>query len=107
MSVASKSNREPASSSTPLGGARKVDPRAGVELDHARRAADAQALLAQVAAHNAHRAGRAIVVVEARVVSLAPADQPDRQVLVGEQLLVDPLERVVAHELLPERRAPG
>ena len=46
--------------------------------------------------------GGAVVVVEAGVVALHPADEPDRQVLVGQQLLERAAVGFVAHQRLPQ-----
>ena len=66
--------------------------------------AEDEALLADAAGDDGDRAGREVVVVEAGVVVVGPADQPDVEVLVAQQLLVGPLGRVVLDLLGPERR---
>ena len=44
------------------------------------------------------------MVVKAGVVVVRPADQPDVEVLVAQQLLVGPLQGIVLDVLRPERR---
>ena len=63
--------------------------------------AERQALLEYPAGDDGDRAGRQLVVVEAGVLLLAPADQPDRDVVVARELLVAPLLGVVLDEVLP------
>src|SRR5205085_12490538 len=53
-----------------------------------------------------HRSAGDVVVVEAGVVAGHPADQPERQMRVAEELLENPLGRVVAHQALPQLRLP-
>jgi hypothetical protein len=68
-------------------------------------AAEAEALLHQLAADHRERAPRDVVVVEPGVVVLAgPADQPDLDALVAPQHLEHPLAGVVADALGPQAR---
>ena len=53
----------------------------------ASRPAEDEALLADAAGDDGDRAGREVVVVEAGVVVVGPAEQPDVEVLVAQQLL--------------------
>jgi hypothetical protein len=67
------------------------------------RSPEAQALLAERTRYDGQGAGRAVVVVEAGVVAVRPADQPDAQVLVGVQLDVGALAvGIDAHVVGPE-----
>ena len=66
------------------------------------RAAEQQAVLDHLALRDGHGAGGAVVVVEAGVVVVHPADEPDGEVVVADELLVDALGRVVADERAPE-----
>src|SRR4051812_47306680 len=61
-----------------------------------------EALLAQRPLDDGDGAGRQIVVVEPRVLIVAPADHPDRDVLVAHDLRVAPLVGVGPGELLPQ-----
>ena len=63
---------------------------------------DRQTLLADGPADDGDGAGGDVVVVEAGVVLVHPADQPGGQVLVAEQLLVYPLGGVVLDESNPQ-----
>ena len=91
------------------GVAHPVDVRGG-EVKARRRPEDAvdggpsiaQALLAHRAAQDRDRASGDVVVVEAGVVIVHPADQPGGQVLVAEQLLIDALRGVVLDEVDPQ-----
>ncbi len=67
--------------------------------------AEHEPLLADAAGDDGNRAGREVVVVEAGVVVVRPADQPDVEVLVAQQLLVGALERIVLDVLRPEPRS--
>jgi hypothetical protein len=66
--------------------------------------AEDEALLADAAGDDRGGSGRKVVIVEAGVVVVGPAEQPDVQVLVAQQLLVGPLRRVVLDVLGPELR---
>src|SRR4051812_41158230 len=72
-----------------------------------RLAAHAQALLQDQPGDDGHRTRRDVVVVEARVVVVHPADQPDAHVLVEDHLLVGPLVRGVSDEVPPRRVVGG
>src|SRR3954453_21234059 len=63
--------------------------------------APGQAILGHAALDHRHGAGGQVVVVEAGVVIVHPADQPDRKAVVAVQLLVVPALRVVAHAVRP------
>jgi hypothetical protein len=67
-----------------------------------RWAIDRQALLAHGAADDRHGSGGHVVVVKAGVVVVHPADQPRRQVIVAQQLLVDALAGVVLDQMNPQ-----
>jgi hypothetical protein len=66
-------------------------------------AAEHHPVLAHGARHHAHGTRREVVVVEARVVLVHPADQPDGQMLVAQQRLVAAPFRIVLHEPGPSR----
>jgi hypothetical protein len=72
-----------------------------------RLAADDQALLPHGAGGNADRARGEVVVVEAGVVVVHPADQPDGDVLVTVQLDVGAGVGAVGDEVLPRLGAGG
>ena len=80
---------------------------AALEGARDRRPAEREPVLGHLALD--HRDGPAgkVVVVEARVVVVHPADQPDRDVVVAAQLLVVALVRRVLHEVLPHRGIGG
>ena len=79
--------------------------RANVAL--VRRPVDRQTLLAHRAADDRDGARRDVVVVEAGVVVVHPADQPCGQVLVAQQLLIDALAAVVLDQIDPQLRPVG
>jgi hypothetical protein len=81
---------------------REAERRARAERPRRRRPAEQQPILDHRALRDAHRAGGAVVVVEARVVVLHPADQPDGEMVVAHELLVDALAGVVADEVAPQ-----
>src|SRR5258708_8051278 len=83
---------------------RKVEALRSLEAAGARLAAERQALLANGATDDRDCAAGAIVVVEARVVVLHPADQPGGQVRVAQQLLIGALGGVVADVVDPQLR---
>lgn len=70
-------------------------------------AADRKAVLADRPAEDRHRARGAVVVVKPGVVIVHPADQPHGQVIVTEQLLVQPLGGVVLDVVDPQLRPVG
>ena len=76
---------------------------AGLEDGRGRRPAEGQALLAHGAADHGDRAGGEIVVVEAGVLVLAPADHPGVDVLVVDELHVDAAAGVRRREGVPAR----
>ena len=65
-------------------------------------AADGQPPLAQRAVDHGHRPAAAVVIVEAGVLPLRPADQPHLEVLVQMQPHVQALDRRVADVPLPQ-----
>jgi hypothetical protein len=67
----------------------------------------APSLLADLAVDDGDDAGRAVVVVEAGVVTGHPADEPGRRVRAGGQLAEDALRRVVADVRAPQLRLRG
>ena len=73
----------------------------------ARRSVDREALLAHAPADHGDGSGGDVVVVKAGVVVVHPADQPRRQVRVGEQLLVDALGVIVVDAVDPQLRPIG
>ena len=76
----------------------------------ARRPADHEALLDELALHDRDGAVRDVVVVEAGVVAAGPRDDPDVDVVVAPELLEVALRRVAAHErraTAPGRRRSG
>ena len=79
--------------------------RAMAEL--ARRAAEHEPLLDQLALDHRDRAARDVVVVEAGVVAVRPGDHPDVDVLVAPELLEVALARVVAHQRRQRLRLGG
>ena len=72
-----------------------------------RRAAEREALLDHRPACDGERAAGDVVVVKARVVVVHPADEPDRDVLVAQELLVRAGVRVVVDEVAPALRPCG
>src|SRR5947209_9195389 len=81
----------------------------GSWFDHAadRLAVQAQAVLSDLAAQDADRRARFVVVVEAGVLVLAPADEPGVDILVLPDLLIDAHVAGVAHVRFPEFRGGG
>jgi hypothetical protein len=75
---------------------------AGGERATARLAADRQALLAHAPADNSNSASGDVVVVEAGVVILHPADQPRGEMLVAAELLVDALAGLMTDGVDPQ-----
>ena len=71
------------------------------------RSAYAEAFLAHSSADHSDSSSRDIVIVKARVLVIHPADQPGSQMLVAEQLLIDPLRTVVLDVLDPQFRTVG
>ena len=67
-------------------------------------AAEHQPVLADRAGDDADRALGEVVVVEARVVVVHPADEPDLDLVVAAQQLVAALARVVLDQVLPRLR---
>lgn len=80
----------------------EVEARARAKHAGARGPFDRKALLADGSADDGHGAGGDVVVVEAGVVLVHPADQPGCDVLVAEQLLVDALRGVVLDQMDPQ-----
>jgi hypothetical protein len=72
------------------------------KLPHPAVLLDAEPVLVHHALAHAHRAGRAVVVVVARVLSVDPADEPHVEVGVAVELLVEARLLVVADERPPE-----
>src|SRR5215213_958076 len=73
----------------------------------ARRATEREPLLAHGAGDHGDGPGREVVVVEAGVVVLGPADQPHVEMLVAQQLFVRALRGVVVHVRGPALRLRG
>ena len=69
-----------------------------------RRTTEHEPFLGHLAADHGHGAGGQVVIVEAGVVIVHPADQPDRELVVAQQLLVDAALGVVLDEMRPARR---
>ena len=88
-------------------GGGEVEAPAGTEDAVARRPVDRQALLAHGSADDGDGAGGDVVVMEAGVVLVHPADQPGREVIVAEQLLVQALGAVVLDQVDPQLRPVG
>ena len=63
-----------------------------------------QAILAKLAVGDVDGTARRIVVVEARVLLVVPADEPDVEVHVAVELCVDSLVGIVPDEVPPELR---
>ena len=66
------------------------------------RSVQSQPLLHHLSLHHRHRAARNVVIVEARVVSLHPADHPGRHLVVVAKQLECALSGVVVHQVLPQ-----
>ena len=70
-----------------------------------RRRAEHEPVLADAARDDGHRAGGDVVVVEAGVLLVHPADQPGGDVVVAQQLRVAARRAVVLDEVRPQLRA--
>ena len=75
----------------------EVEGVAGAAGQPARRSADHQALLDDLALHDGDGAAGQVVVVEAGVVAAGPGDDPDVEVVVAPELLEVPGSEVSAH----------
>src|SRR6476660_4162537 len=93
--------RAPVAHAVDVGGG-EAERAAGAEAPGRGRAPEQQAVLDHLALRDGHGAGGAVVVVEAGVVVLHPADEPDGDVVVADELLVDALGRVVPDERAPQ-----
>src|SRR3954468_19474082 len=84
----------------------EVDRIAGTHAPAQGRSAERETLLDDGALGDRQRAAGDVVVVEARVVIVHPADEPDRDVLVAYELLVCAHGGVVVDEMAPRLRLP-
>ena len=81
--------------------ASKENALAGAEHARGRRRAEHEPVLAHAALDDGDSAGGDVVVVEARVVVVHPADQPRGDVVVAQELGVGPRGAVVLDEVAP------